>query len=321
MDKKSVLSTSNDRIIGIWYALAAFTAWGVLPLYWKVLKLIPAGEILAHRVLWSFIFVSVILFLYGRWNNVKEIISGKYNVFVIFLGALLISANWFIYIWAVNTNHVVEASLGYYINPLFNVILGMVVLREQLNFWQLISLLLAFSGVVIIAAQYGKIPWIALSLALSFGLYGLVKKLVNIDSIVGLALETAFVAPVALVYLILIQAKGTGSFGAVPISIIFLLICSGIVTALPLLWFAQGAKRVPLSTVGFIQYLSPSISLLLGVFIFKEPFTKINFLSFGFIWLALALYSSSQTNIMYNLQPTYFKTITTMDNCINKHVR
>ena len=176
-------------------------------------------------------------------------------------------------------------------------------LRERLNFWQLLALYLAAIGVIILASQFGKIPWVALSLALTFGTYGLVKKLVHLSSLAGLALETAFIAPVALIYLILLQVKGTGSMGTVSIQTTLLLICSGIVTAVPLLWFASGAKRVSLSTVGFVQYLSPTITLFLGVFIFKEPFTKAHFISFGFILSALILYTFSSTNMLQNLQP------------------
>jgi len=307
MNKENELKSHNERITGILYAAAAFTAWGFLPLYWKILKRVPAGEILAHRILWSFIFVSLIIVVYGRWDRLKEVVSNKSNRVSIFFSALLISANWFIYIWAVNDNQVVEASLGYYINPLLSVVLGMVFLRERLNFWQLVSLLSASTGVAVITLKYGKIPWIALSLALTFGLYGLVKKIANLDSITGLALETLFVAPAALVFLIFKQINGTGSFGMVSVNVTFLLAFSGVVTAMPLLWFAQGAKRVPLSTVGFIQYLAPTISLFLGIFIFNEPFTKTHVISFGFIWSALALYSLAQTNFLHRLQPEYFK--------------
>ncbi len=298
---------SHSKYIGIWYAVAAYTAWGFLPLYWKGLQQVPAAEILAHRILWSFLFVSAILVVYGRWRSIKEVIADRKNRIGIFLGALMISANWFIYIWAINADQIVEASLGYYINPILMILLGLAVLRERLDFWQLISVLMASTGVAIITLQYGKIPWVALSLALTFGLYGLVKKLVKVDSIIGLALETIFVAPVALIYVITKQLGGTGSFGTVSFNITLLLICSGVATATPLLWFAQGAKRVPLSTIGFIQYLSPSISLLLGIFLYKEQFTKVHLISFGFIWCALVMYTVSRTSFMRQLQPKYFQ--------------
>ncbi|QNB46719.1 EamA family transporter RarD [Thermanaerosceptrum fracticalcis] len=298
----------HESASGVWYAAAAFTAWGILPLYWKVLQQVPALEILSHRIFWSFLFVSFLLLFSGRMYSLRQVISDWSKLAIVFLGAILISANWFIYIWAVNANRVVEASLGYYINPLFNVFLGMVVLKERLNIWQLISILLAAMGVSVLTIQYGSIPWVALSLALTFGLYGLVKKMTNLDSLTGLTLETAFVAPLALGYLFLQQFRGSGSFGVSYFYINFLLMCSGVVTALPLLWFSQGAKRVRLSTLGFLQYLSPSISLFLGVFIFKEHFTKTHLLSFGFIWCALTLYAFSQTSLLPQLQPGFLQT-------------
>lgn len=297
----------DSRATGIWYALAAFIAWGVLPLYWKALHQVAAGEILAHRVIWSFIFVAAMLISCGGWSSLREIVAKPINRVSIFLGSLLISANWFIYIWAVNANQLVEASLGYYINPLFNIILGVLVLRERLNFWQTVALILAFLGVMIITLQHGKIPWIALSLAITFGLYGLIKKLNKVESLSGLALETLFVVPLALGYLFFQHLSGHESFTTLSWKVTLLLMGSGVATALPLLWFTKGAKRVPLSTIGFLQYLAPTISLLLGVIVFKEAFTQTHLLSFALIWCALLIYSFSQTNLLYRMQPKYFK--------------
>ncbi|MHB1653144.1 MAG: EamA family transporter RarD [Desulfitobacteriaceae bacterium] len=293
----------EGKTAGIWYAVGAYSAWGILPLYWKALNQIPAGEILAHRVLWSCVFVAFLLSVLRRWGNLRPALTTKQNRLGVFLGAFLISANWFIYIWAVNSNRVVEASLGYYINPLFTVFLGLVVLKERLDAWQIGSLLLALLGVAIVTWQYGQIPWVAFLLAVTFGLYGLVKKLVNVDSMTGLALETLFVTPAALAYLLFQQLNGAASLSRMPWSVTLLLLCSGAITAVPLLWFAQAAKRVPLSTIGFIQYLSPTISLLLGIFLFKEPFTKVDLLSFGLIWISLVLYSLSRTSLLGRLQP------------------
>lgn len=305
--KENRLLRSNESSAGIWYACAAFLTWGILPLYWKILQQVPALEILGHRILWSFLFVSCLLLSKGRFKNLARVISDCSQRNVVFLGAILISANWFIYIWAVNAGRVVEASLGYYINPLLNVFLGMFVLKERLNLWQFISLLLAAAGVSVLTIQYGNIPWVALSLALSFGLYSLVKKMTSLDSLTSLTLETAFLTPLALCYLILLQVRGTGSFGVSNFYIAFLLMCSGVITALPLLWFSQGAKKIRLSTIGFLQYLSPSISLFLGVFIFKEPFTRTHLISFGLIWCALALYGLSQTSFLPRLQPGFLQ--------------
>lgn len=295
---KSTTSRST-HLVGILYACAAFTLWGLLPLYWKLLKEMPATEILAHRVLWCFVFVLGLLTVWGRWRDLRAALTKGSTLGAVLLSSLLISFNWFLYIWAINNNHLVESSLGYYINPLLNVLLGVVVLKERLNGWQLVSLLLALTGVSIITLQYGKVPWISLSLALSFALYGLVKKLTRLDAITGLAIETMMVAPVAFGYILLKQFRGTGSFGSANLSITLLLIFSGVVTALPLLCFARGANLVPLSTIGFTQYLSPSITLLLGIFVFREPFTKVEMLSFAFIWGALVVYSVSQSSLKF----------------------
>lgn len=193
--------------------------------------------------------------------------------------------------------------MGYYITPLFSVLLGLLVLRERLNFWQWIALILAVVGVLIMTVRYGRIPWIAIILTFTFGLYGLAKKIVPVGSLIGLGLETLLVAPFCFGYILFTHYQGEGSLGTISLSISVLLILSGVVTALPLLWFAQAAKKIPLSKVGFLQYLAPSLALLLGVFIYKEPFTSVHLMSFGFIWCALILYSLSQTSLLENLQP------------------
>lgn len=284
----------NQNTIGVWYAIAAFTTWGVLPLYWKALDKIPAGEILAHRILWSFVLVACLMGAYGRLNELKKIFADKKSVVSVAAGSVLISSNWFFYIWAVNNNHVVETSLGYYINPLISILLGVLVLKERLDSRQIISLALAAIGVAITTVHYGKIPWVALLLALSFGLYGLVKKKAGLDSLASLALETMFVAPVSVIYLLTRYSAGSGSPGTTTVTVMLMLVFSGVVTSLPLYWFAQGTRSVPLSTIGFIQYLAPTISLTLGIFVFKEPFSMIDTISFGFIWTALLFYSLSR---------------------------
>jgi chloramphenicol-sensitive protein RarD len=284
--------------VGILYAILAYTTWGFLPLYWKLLEVVPAGQILAHRIIWSFLFIAGLLFISHRWHHVSNILSSRTNRFAIIACAFFISANWYIYIWAVNANHVIEASLGYYINPLISILMGMLFLQEKLNRWQLIAVLFAFLGVLILTIQFGRLPWIAIILAVSFACYGLIKKLANLDSVTGLLLETLLVVPVALIYLTMKYKTGAGVIGHVSWDVTLLLIGTGVITALPLIWFANGAKAIPLSTIGFIQYLSPSITLLLGVFVFKEAFTITHLLSFTFIWLALLLYSLSKTHWM-----------------------
>ncbi|MGM7681825.1 EamA family transporter RarD [Cytobacillus sp. Hm23] len=287
--------------VGISYTIIAYVLWGILPLYWKMIEHVPASEILAHRIIWSFIFVLSIIIFKNRFMNFKKELSSLVNqpkkLAAIFLAGVLVSGNWFIYIWAVNTDHLVEASLGYYINPLLSVLLGVLVLREKLTKWQIISVLFAGIGVGILTLQYGKVPWIALSLALSFALYGLAKKLVKLDSLFGLAIETSIVTPIAFIYLGTIQAQGTGLFLSSSFSTVLLLIGSGVATAIPLICFAEGVKRIPLSMNGFFQYLAPTISLLIGVFIFKEEFTKVHLASFTSIWCGLVIYTASNLHL------------------------
>lgn len=293
----------NNNIIGTFYAVAAFTAWGLLPVYWKLLKQVPSPEILAHRIFWSFIFVSAILLIRGQWIVLKHTLAVKKNRLAVLLSAVLISVNWGIYIWAVNSNQIVEASMGYYITPLFSVFLGLVVLHERLNFWQWIALALALIGVLFMTVKYDRFPWIAIVLTLTFGLYGLSKKVVPVSSLIALGLETFLTAPLCLIYIVFKQYQGEGALGTISFPITLMLIFSGVVTAFPLLWFAQAAKSIPLSKVGFIQYLSPTLALFLGVMIFKEAFTRVHLISFGCIWCALVLYSFSYTALSKNWQP------------------
>lgn len=274
------------------YPIAAFIIWGFLPLYWKALKQISSGEILAYRIIWSFVLASLVTIISGNFKGLLEVISNRKNLLGVSLAGLLVSLNWLIFIWAVNNDKVVEASLGLYINPIVVTIFGWAFLKERLDLWIYAALLLAFLGVSLLTIELGKFPWVSLFFAITWGLYALVKKLLNVDSVIGLTLETLVLTPVALGYLVIKQFDGTGSHGFAPF-IWALLILSGVVTATPLYLFAQGVRVLPLSTIGFTQYISPSISLLLGVFLFKEPFTKVEFLSFGLIWCACALYTFS----------------------------
>ncbi|WP_017753966.1 EamA family transporter RarD [Calidifontibacillus oryziterrae] len=290
----------NQQAVGIWNGVFAYLIWGVLPLYWIAVGEVSAPQILAHRIVWSFIFMIVIILVLKKWHlvitDIKSIITNPAAFFSLFFSGVLISANWFIYIWAVNAGHVIETSLGYYINPLISVLLGIIVLKEQFDFWQKISFLLAAGGVLILTVEYGSIPWVSLGLALSFGIYGLVKKKANLSSITGLTFETMMVTPIALFYLLYVHSQGTGHFGvSSSLSINLLLIGSGIVTAIPLLLFAEGAKRITLSLIGFLQYISPTINLIIGVFILREHFSHTHLIAFSFIWVALAVYSVSRS--------------------------
>lgn len=287
----------NERTYGVIYAVVAYILWGILPIYWKLIDSVFSIEILSHRILWAFVFTIFIIAITKQWKALKYVMKDKKQVFYILIAAILIAFNWGLYIWAVNSDKIVDASLGYYINPLFAVVLGMLIFKEKLNYWQAGALLLASTGVIIKTLQYGKIPWVSLGLAVSFGLYGAMKKLIRTNSIVGLTLETTMLVPVAALYIAVRQMNGVGAFGREHIGVILLLIGSGIVTAVPLLLFSSGAKRLPLSVLGFTQYISPTISLFIGVFVFHEVFTSVDMISFGLIWIALTIYSFSQMGL------------------------
>lgn len=277
----------NETKMGVIYAGFSYILWGLLPIYWKVLDHVNAKEILANRVFWSFIFMTVILLLTKKWvlflQTLRGFTKNKKQMYALILASLLISINWFVYIWAVNSGHMIEASLGYYINPLVSIILGMFVLKEKLTAYQYISFVLAVVGVLIISISHGQIPWIAIILALSFGLYGLAKKLINVESAVGLTLETLVVTPIAAIYLGYLFYNGSSSFLTQSAGTDLFLIGAGAATAVPLLYFAKGAQKIPLSLLGFIQYISPTLTLILGVFVYDEHFSKVQLLSFMFI--------------------------------------
>ena len=286
----------SENATGIIYTAGAYLLWGILPIYWKFINEVPALEILAHRVIWSFIFVLIIVVFLKRKilkNFFQVQMSQKKTWLGLFLASLFISINWFTYIYAVNTNHIVEASLGYYVNPLVAVLLGVFVLREKVNKLQAISFVIAGIGVIYMTVSVGKLPWISLILALSFGFYGLSKKLIKVDSILGLLLETLFVLPFALLFLAYLGVNDQQSFSTGSIKNDLFLLGSGIATALPLLWFGIGAQKIPLYMVGFLQYISPTISLILGVLMYGESFTKDHVVTFACIWIAIALFTIS----------------------------
>lgn len=286
----------HEKTKGIYFTAGAYIFWGVLPIYWKFIDQVSALEILAHRVIWSFIFILLIVVLLKRKllkNFFQVQMKQKKTWFGLLLASLLISINWFVYIFAVNSNHIVEASLGYFINPLVAVLLGVFVLGEKMNKWQAISFIVAGMGVVYMTVMLGTFPWIALILALSFGFYGLSKKLIKVDSILGLLLETLFIVPFALLFLAYLGVNGQHSFATGSLRNDLFLLGSGIATALPLLWFGIGAQKIPLYLVGFLQYIAPTISLLLGVLIYGESFTKDHAITFSFIWIALVIFSIS----------------------------
>nr|WP_082882675.1 EamA family transporter RarD [Paenibacillus swuensis] len=284
---------------GIGYSALSYFIWGLLPIYWKWLDNISSDQILAQRVFWAFIFMLIVLSVTGRREEFKAQLrvlrKEPKRAVPLAVASLLISGNWYIYIWAVNSGHLIEASMGYYINPLVSVLLGLAVLRERLSSLQWCAFALAGAGVLVMTLNLGQFPWVALSLALSFGLYGLAKKLTRMDSIVGLTFETLFVMPFALGYLVYLLVKGTLSVGESVAVSLPLIIGSGAVTAIPLLLFAMGAQRISLTLIGFLQYLAPTISLILGVFLYKENFTDTHLAAFTCIWLSLAVFTWSKT--------------------------
>ena len=296
---------------GILYAAGAYMMWGILPIYWKLVEGVPAEEILAHRIVWAFVFMLLILGISKRFSQfLGELVSlfKRPKLFIsLTIASILISGNWFVYIWAVNHNHIIEASLGYYINPLVSILLGTIVLKEKLNFWQYVAVGLAGVGVIILTLRYGSIPWIALSLAFTFGLYGLTKKLLNYDAMIGLTMETMIVTPFAVLYLFMVGEHGFGSFGSISTTSTLLLLGAGAVTALPLLYFAKGTQLIPLYMIGFLQYIAPTISLILGVFVFHEHFTSAHIMAFFFIWIALFVFSIAKTRFLLKKQPKFLK--------------
>ncbi len=277
---------------GLFYALACYSAWGIFPLYWKMLVSVPSDQILAHRVIWSVAFLLMVL-LATRNQTFIKYLKEKRTLGLLFITGILIGGNWFVYIYAVNHNHIVEASLGYYINPLVNVLLGVVFLHERLKKVQTIAVLFAMAGVGWLTFHLGRVPWISLFLAISFAVYGLIRKKANLESLPGLLIETLLLAPMALYYLWFVEQRGSGMFLHQAWHLDFLLILGGPVTAIPLFWFGKAATRIPLSTIGFIQYLSPTFQLLIGLVIFKEPFSPVYMLSFGLVWAGLVLYTLS----------------------------
>lgn len=291
---KMSLSAEQHKLYksGLVYAIVSYSIWGIFPLYWKLLLHVPPQQILAHRVIWSMVFLLMML-AWRREKVVIQYLSSPKILGTLALSGSLIGINWFTYIYAVNNDHIVDASLGYYINPMVNVFLGMVFLKERLSRLQTIAVAFAFAGVGFLTYHYGKLPVISLILAFSFGLYGLIRKKANLQSMPGLMVETLLLAPVALWYLWHVNTQGTGAFWHYSTFTDMLLILGGPVTAIPLFWFGIAATRIPLSTLGFVQYLSPTIQLLIGIFIFREAFHPAYMISFALVWIGLGIYSYS----------------------------
>jgi chloramphenicol-sensitive protein RarD len=263
--------------------------WGLFPLYWKMLSGVPALEVVAHRTAWGFAAAALFVTARSRWADARAVLARPRTLLTLAASAALIGVNWLLYIWAVAHDHVTEASLGYFVNPLVNVVLGVAVLRESLTRAQKVAVALAAAGVSVLTLGHGRFPWIALALATTFGLYGLARKTVAAEALTGLLWETALLAPLAVSLLLVLAARGVGVFGASHLRESLLLVLGGPVTAVPLVLFAAGARSLPLSTLGLIQYLSPSLQFLLAVFLYREPFTPAHGVTFACIWTALAI--------------------------------
>jgi chloramphenicol-sensitive protein RarD len=290
-------SQKNSQLVredrsGLIAGVAAFATWGLIPVYWKLLSNIPASEILAHRFVWTTTFLIGLLSFQRRWPEVREATRSRRALLYCFASGLAISVNWLFFIWAVNVGRVIETSLGYFMTPLVNVLFGAMFLRERLTRWQLVSVLLALVGVLNLTLGYGRFPWLAIILCVSFGLYGLLRKKSGVRPIPGLFLETTLLTPIAAGYLIYLERAGPSTLSSASWSFFLLLVSTGVVTGLPLVWFGHAARRLRLTTVGFLQYLSPSCSFFLGVFLYHEPFTRAHLITFIFIWAALVVFTA-----------------------------
>lgn len=274
---------------GILLGIGAYVLWGFFPIYWKLLHAVPALQLLSHRIGWSFLLLMIVIFVTKQYPAFRATLNRR-TLGIYFIAAILIGINWLTYVWAVNANFIVETSLGYFINPLLSVLLGVIILREKLRPMQWLPIALATIGVVYLTVVYGRLPWIALVLALSFGFYGLVKKVAPLSSLYGLTLETGILFLPALLYLTLAGLDGSGAFLHLGIVPDLLMIGAGIVTTIPLLMFASAARSIPLSMVGVLQYIAPTIQFLIGVLIYKEPFDHTRLIGFGIVWVALIIF-------------------------------
>lgn len=283
---------------GIFFGLAAYVLWGILPVYWKALELVSPFEILSSRFMWSCVFVFLLIIFQKKWplftKEVKLVFSNVKTGAAMVAAGITISFNWGTFIWAVNNGHIVETSMGYYINPLVSILFAVVFLHERLDKMQLAAITCAFIGVASMVYSFGKIPWVSLTLAFTFALYGLLKKILPVSALTSIMLETLLITPLALVYEYSLWQQGVSFYASGNLQVIMMLTGAGVVTAIPLLLFTAGARLLPLKIIGFLQYISPTLTLLIGVFVYNEAFTASHLLAFGCIWAALLLFIVSQ---------------------------
>lgn len=277
---------------GVLLGFIAYIFWGVIPIYWKLMPMVDPLDILCYRIVWSFLFMLIYIFVTKKWTlflaEVKSVLKDKKKLFAIICAAILISLNWFTFIYTVSQGHVTQASLGYYMNPLVNVLLATLILKERLSRSGLIACGLALTGVVLLTIQTGQLPLAPLIMAVTFSFYGLIKKGVSVSSYTGLTIETFVILPIALMYLIFFSKQGFMNYEG---STNLLLVGAGVVTAIPLLLFAEAAKKISYIILGFIQYVGPTLMLLSALFIYHEPYSLEQFMAFGFIWLGIAVFT------------------------------
>ena len=281
----------TNRRAGLMLGVGAYLMWGILPIYFKAIDHVSALEIVAHRILWSLVFLALLASLWSKWPGIRAAVSTPRILATLLLTAILIGANWVIWIYAVVSGHVLEGSLGYYLNPLVNVLFGVFLLKEKLTRAQVFAVFLAACGVAIMALGAGGAIWISLSLALSFATYGFLRKVAPVDSIEGLTVETALLTPIALGWILFLQRTGEGALLAGDATTDMLLVAGGIITAVPLLLFTAAARRLPYSMLGFLQYIAPSLQFALAVLVYGERFTLAHAVCFGAIWTALAIFA------------------------------
>ncbi|WP_260261386.1 EamA family transporter RarD [Vibrio intestinalis] len=281
---------------GVLFAIGAYTMWGIAPIYFKSLGAVPALEILSHRVVWSFFLLALLIHVGRHWRNVRDVLLDKRKLAFLLTTSVLVGSNWLTFIWAVNSDHMLDASLGYYINPLVNVLLGMIFLGERLRKMQWLAVTLAAGGVLVQLIAFGSVPIVAIALASTFGIYGLMRKKVSVDAQTGLFVETLTLLPAAAIYLLWIADSPTANMSQNPMTLNLLLIAAGVITTLPLLCFTGAATRLKLSTLGFFQYIGPSLMFLLAVLVYGEAFTVDKAITFAFIWGALMVFSIDGLN-------------------------
>jgi chloramphenicol-sensitive protein RarD len=287
----SRVNPRRRSLAGVLYAAGAFLIWGFSPVYWKALLSVPALEIIAHRTVWAFLFLAVLTIAQKRWVEVLRVLKTPRIMGVLFVTAILVCINWLVYVWAVNAGYLLQASLGYFINPLVNVLLGMIFLRERLSRNQTVAVVIAGLAVIYRTVAIGQFPWVAMTLGLGFGFYGLIRKIAPVTSLVGLTVETLWLVPCSAGYLIYLDLQGQGALLRTTVAMDALLIGTGVVTAVPLLFFNLGARRINLSSVGLMQFIAPTCMFLLAVVAYGEPFSVDQLGTFALIWAALAIYS------------------------------